>query len=1010
MRSDCKSTGDKAKGGVCLYYKDHLPIKRRKDLELLDESIVVEIVVKRKKIIFSLFYRSPSQTHTEFSNFMKKIALFYEKALLENPSAVILTGDFNARSPLFWKEESRQTLEGKSLGDFCLLNGLHQLIDEPTHLPREDIETCIDLILTNQPFAFVDSGVIPSPDPLCKHQIIHGNLNFSVPCPPPYKRKLWKYHLADIPRIRERLLHIDWKALFINKTPDVMVTIFSDLFLKIMVTFIPNKVVSIDDKDAPWVTPEVKKILLKNRKLYSKWVKEGRNAGTREAIKKFQIETNRTINQAKSKYITDLSDKLCDPTTGSKAFHSALKKLANKKKITNIPPLLENGVFISNFKDKSDIFNKYFAAQCRPLVSESVLPPLSLRTDSTTSAVAIHEDAISSIINKLNSKKAHGYDGISIPMLKLCSVEVAKPLSLIFKRCLDTGKFPSSWKYANVQPVHKKNSRQEKTNYRPISLLPICSKIFEKVIFDSLYSYLLENGLLTKNQSGFRPGDSTVNQLLSITTEIYNSFETLDETRAVFLDISKAFDKVWHEGLAFKLKENGVKGKLLEVIENFLSNRKQRVVLNGIESSWEQVHSGVPQGSVLGPLLFLVYINDLTDGISSNIKLFADDSSLFIKVRDIDTAQRLLSTDLETITSWAHQWKMQFNPDITKQAIEVIFSSKYKKVEHPPLFFNEIPVAREDSTKHLGIILDSKLNFRKHILEALDKAKNGLSLMKFLAKYLNRNCLELTYKMHVRPYLEYGDVLFHECSRDLMSLLESIQYQAGLITSGCWQGTNRGKLYKELGWESLADRRKLHRLSLYFKIKTNEAPEYLNQYVLRSLPQGTDRYNRTFFPYCFREWDLLSPEQINAKDPNSFKVKFLKNIRPEKRKTFKILDRHGLKLLTRLRVDFSDLRCHRFDHNFNCDQPICKCGIEEESTDHYLLRCPRFVFCRDALFESISSAVTPEILNLPHDHLTDILLFGSKMYNEITCKLIIEACIRFIKKSERFKTLEAYTE
>ena len=172
------------------------------------------------------------------------------------------------------------------------------------------------------------------------------------------------------------------------------------------------------------------------------------------------------------------------------------------------------------------------------------------------------EDAISTVINKLCSKKAHGFDGISIRMLKLCSTEIARPLLMIYQKCLDTGTFPSFWKKANVQPVHKKSSRQDKRNYRPISLLPICGKIFEKIMFDSIYSFLLTNKLLSKHQSGFRPGDSTINQLLSITTEIYNAFESLDETRAVFLDISKAFDKVWHEGLVFKLRQNGIKGNL----------------------------------------------------------------------------------------------------------------------------------------------------------------------------------------------------------------------------------------------------------------------------------------------------------------------------------------------------------------------------------------------------------------------------------------------------------------
>ena len=191
---------------------------------------------------------------------------------------------------------------------------------------------------------------------------------------------------------------------------------------------------------------------------------------------------------------------------------------------------------------------------------------------------------------------------------------------LIFQKCVLTGAFPDSWKCANVVPIHKKNSRQLKSNYRPISLLPIFGKILEKIIFDQVYSFLNDNELISKNQSGFRPGDSTIYQLISITSNIYESFEKYDETRALVLDISK----VWHEGLLYKLKCNGISGNLLKFLENYLHNRYQRVVLNGTNSDWRSIESGVPQGSVLGPLLFLVYINDLTDNISSEMRLFAD--------------------------------------------------------------------------------------------------------------------------------------------------------------------------------------------------------------------------------------------------------------------------------------------------------------------------------------------------------------------------------------------------
>ena len=183
-------------------------------------------------------------------------------------------------------------------------------------------------------------------------------------------------------------------------------------------------------------------------------------------------------------------------------------------------------------------------------------------TDSRLPLIATSEAKVADIILKLNSKKAHGYDDISIAMHKLCAPAVAKPLNMLFEKCLSEGTFPNFWKFANVQPIHKKDSRQIKSNYRPISLLPVCGKILEKTVVDELYAFLNTNGLISSDQSGFRPGDSTFNQLISITSNIVEAFEDFDETRALFLDISKAFDKVWHEGLILKLKCNGISGPL----------------------------------------------------------------------------------------------------------------------------------------------------------------------------------------------------------------------------------------------------------------------------------------------------------------------------------------------------------------------------------------------------------------------------------------------------------------
>ena len=199
-----------------------------------------------------------------------------------------------------------------------------------------------------------------------------------------------------------------------------------------------------------------------------------------------------------------------------------------------------------------------------------------------------------------------------------------------------------------------------------------------------MFEFFTENELISQNQSGFKPGDSCISQLLCITHDIYQSLDDVLETRAIFLNISKAFDKVWHEGLLFKLMLNGISGNLLNFITDFLYQKKQRVVLNGQHSSWTNVEAGVPQGSILGPLFFLIYINDLSDFLNSNPKLFGDDTSLFSVVQNINSTANDLNSGLMKISDWTFQWKMRFNPDLKKQTQQLIFRRKFNRIGHPP--------------------------------------------------------------------------------------------------------------------------------------------------------------------------------------------------------------------------------------------------------------------------------------------------------------------------------------
>ena len=548
-----------------------------------------------------------------------------------------------------------------------------------------------------------------------------------------------------------------------------------------MSNYIPNETKRFVPRDPPWITKPIKTMLNRKNRLFKNYKKHCYKDEDKVRLDAFHVECQNVVETAKLTYLQNLGNKVNDSSTSHKTW-KIINRVMNKCRSPKIPPLLVNNMFILNCREKVKLFNDHFSNQCRPVTTSSVLPPLNSLTDKKIDHIPIQSDEILALIRNLNPNKASGSDGISGQMLLLCDNSVVLPLQVIYQNILLSSIYPDMWKLANVIPIFKKGDKQLIKNYRPISLLPICGKIFEKINFNNVYNYLNTNNLITKNQSGFHPGDSTTNQLLYLVNEIHKAFDDPKslEVHAVFLDISKAFDKVWHDGLLF---------------ENYLHNREQRVVLNGSFSDYSPIESGVPEGSVLGPLLFLVYINDLESNIKSNIKFFADDTMLFSLVEDPVTSAYDLNHDLDMIYQWAHQWKMEFNPDPIKQATEVLFSCKKKSVNHQQLNFNGIAVVKVNEQKHLGLTLEPGLSFEKHLSEKIIKAKKNIGILKHLSKFLPLRTLDQMYKALVRFHLDYCDVVYHIPSiihqpplgktlNSLMEKVERIQYQAALAITG----------------------------------------------------------------------------------------------------------------------------------------------------------------------------------------------------------------------------------
>ena len=369
-------------------------------------------------------------------------------------------------------------------------------------------------------------------------------------------------------------------------------------------------------------------------------------------------------------------------------------------------------------------------------------------------------------------------------------------------------------------------------NYRPISLISVVGKCMERCVYKHIYNYLLIHILITCHQSGFTPGDSAINQLLYLTNEFGKALDDGKEIRVIFCDISRAFDRVWHRGLLHKLESIGIGGPLLMWLASYLQDRKQRVVINNSFSDWKNINAGVPQGSILGPLLFLIFINDIVDDIQSTVKLFADDTSLYLIVDEPNTAVETLNNDLSKIHTWSKQWLVSFNPNKTET---MTLSRKLNKPVHQPLLMDNTQISTVSEHKHLGVVLSDNGGWQNHIDLVCKKAYNRINILCKFKFILDRETLEKMYLVFIRPILEYADVVWDTPTQILVHKLKSLQIEAARIVTEGTRLVSIENLYLETGWERLKDRRETHKLTYFYKMSNSLTPQYLCNLVPRNL-------------------------------------------------------------------------------------------------------------------------------------------------------------------------------
>ena len=381
---------------------------------------------------------------------------------------------------------------------------------------------------------------------------------------------------------------------------------------------------------------------------------------------------------------------------------------------------------------------------------------LNLNQVDNIEDIVVQENGIQKLLANTKPNKASGPDGIQARLLKELSNELAPVFKILFQASLNQGRVPKDWKEANVTPLFKKGEKSDPGNYRPVSLTSITCKILEHIICSNIINHLDKHNVLTPYQHGFRKYRSCETQLIGLIDDFSKGLDNSEQIDAILLDFSKAFDKVHHHSLLKKLKYFCINGPLHQWIKDFLIGREQTVIINGSKSTPITVNSGVPQGTVLGPLLFLIYINDLPNCITlgTKVTLFADDCIIY---RTIKTTQDtdILQRELDELQKWESNWSMSFHPEKC-QLLRV--TKKLKQINSTYLIHGK-PVTQTKNAKYLGVIINEKLSWNPHIDETTKKSNKALGFIKRNFYKSNKNIKLKCYLTLVRPIIEYICIL-----------------------------------------------------------------------------------------------------------------------------------------------------------------------------------------------------------------------------------------------------------